>query len=55
MGRILLSGVTVLCDTSIGSEADITLEQVGYRRHRIERGAAAYGNFLYVRSGASLL
>jgi FkbM family methyltransferase len=51
MGRTLLPGVTVLCDTSIGSEADLTLERVGYRRHRIERGAAVYGNFLYVRPG----
>ena len=51
MGRTLMPGVTVLCDTSIGSEADLTLERVGYRRHRIERGGAAYGNFLYVRPG----
>jgi FkbM family methyltransferase len=51
MGQTLLPGVTVLCDTSIGSEADLTLEQVGYRRHRIERGSAAYSNFLYVRPG----
>jgi FkbM family methyltransferase len=51
MGQTLLPGVTVLCDTSIGSEADLTLERAGYRRHRIERGAASYGNFLYVRPG----
>ncbi len=50
MARTLLaSGVTILCDTSIGSEADLALERAGYRRHRIERGAASYGNFLYVR------
>ena len=55
MGRTLLPGVTVLCDTSIGSEADLTLERVGYRRHRIERGASVYSNFLYVRPGPSRL
>ena len=51
MGRTLLPGVTVLCETSIGSEGDLTLERVGYRRHRIERGTAAYSNYLYVRPG----
>jgi len=51
MGRTLLPGVTVLCDTSIGSEADLTLERVGYRRHRLDRGVATYSNFLYVRPG----
>jgi FkbM family methyltransferase len=50
MGRTLQPrGVTILCDTSIGSEADLTLERAGYRRHRIERGTATYGNFLYVK------
>jgi FkbM family methyltransferase len=52
MSRMLLqAGVTILCDTSIGSEGDLTLERAGYRRHRIERGSASYGNFLYVRPG----
>jgi FkbM family methyltransferase len=51
MGQTLLPGVTVLCDTSIGSDADVTLERFGYRRHRIERGTATYSNFLYVRPG----
>lgn len=49
-----LAGVTILCDTSIGSEADRALERAGYRRHRIERGGASYGNFLYVRPGGLL-
>lgn len=56
MARTLLpAGVTILCETSIGSEADLTLEHAGYRRHRIERGAAACSNFLYVRPGLSQL
>jgi FkbM family methyltransferase len=49
------SGVTILCDTSIGSEADLTLQRAGYRRHRIERGTAPYGNFLYVRTAPGIL
>jgi FkbM family methyltransferase len=48
---LLQTGVTILCDTSIGSEGDVALERAGYRRHRIERGSASYGNFLYVRPG----
>ena len=44
-------GVTILCETTIGSDADLLLERAGYRRHRIERGTQAYGNFLYVRPG----
>lgn len=51
---VLPAGVTILCDTSIGSEADLALERAGYRRHRIERGTATYGNFLYVRPGGLL-
>lgn len=51
---LLTAGVTILCDTSIRSAADVALERAGYRRHRIERGAATYGNFLYVRPGGLL-
>lgn len=43
------SGVTIICETTIGTDADVMLERAGLRRHRIERGALAYGNFLYVR------
>lgn len=50
MTRTLLApGVTILCETTIGSEADALLEAAGFRRHRIERGTQPYGNFLYVR------
>jgi FkbM family methyltransferase len=45
------SGVTILCETTIGTDADVMLERAGYRRHRIERGTLTYGNFLYVRPG----
>jgi hypothetical protein len=52
MARTLVpSGVTILCEATIGSDADLLLERAGYRRHRIERGTQAYGNFLYVRPG----
>jgi FkbM family methyltransferase len=50
MTRTLLPlGVTILCETTIGSEADVVLEGAGFRRHRIEHGTQPYGNFLYVR------
>jgi len=50
MARTLLPlRVTILCETTIGSEADRMLERAGFRRHRIERGTSRYGNFLYVR------
>lgn len=45
------SGVTILCETTIGSDADRMLERAGFRRHRIERGTLPSGNFLYVRPG----
>jgi FkbM family methyltransferase len=52
MTRTLVpSGVTILCETTIGSDADLLLERAGFRRHRIERGTQQYGNFLYVRAG----
>jgi FkbM family methyltransferase len=43
------SGVTVICETTIGSDADVALQRAGFRRHRIERGTLSYGNFLYVK------
>lgn len=53
MTRTLLPlGVTIVCETTIGSEADALLEGAGFRRHRIEHGTLAYGNFLYVRPSA---
>lgn len=45
------SGVTIICETTIGSDADVALERAGYQRHRIERGTLSYGNFLYVKPG----
>ena len=44
-------GMTVICETPIGSDADVALERAGYQRHRIERGRQPFGNFLYVRPG----
>ena len=50
MARTLLpTGVTIVCETSIGTDADVMLERAGFRRHRIERGTSPHGNFLYVR------
>jgi FkbM family methyltransferase len=50
MARTLLpTGVTILCETTIGTDADVMLERAGFRRHRIERGTSPHGNFLYVR------
>ena len=43
--------MTVICETPIGSDADVALERAGYQRHRIERGRQPFGNFLYVRPG----
>lgn len=52
MARTLLPrGVTILCETTTGSDADVMLERAGFRRHRIERGTLPHGNFLYVRPG----
>jgi FkbM family methyltransferase len=47
--------LTVICETTIGTDADEALEAAGFVRHRIERGGLAYGNFLYVRPGALTL
>ena len=55
MARTLLpTGVTILCESTIGSEADAMLERAGFRRNRIERGTLAHANFLYVRPGLPL-
>jgi FkbM family methyltransferase len=52
MARTLqASGVTIICETTIGTDADVRLERAGFRRHRIERGTLPHGNFLYVRPG----
>jgi FkbM family methyltransferase len=52
MARTLLpSGITIICETTIGTDADVMLERAGFRRHRIERGTHTHGNFLYVRPG----
>jgi hypothetical protein len=39
----------------IGTDADVMRERAGFRRHRIERGSSAHGNFLYVRPNATRL
>ena len=41
-------GVTIICETTIGSDADVALYRAKFQRHGIE-GTLAYGNFLYVR------
>lgn len=43
--------LTIICETTIGSDADVALERAGFQRHRIERGTLPYGNFLYVCPG----
>ena len=56
MQRSLRStGLTVICDTTIGSDADAALEAARFVRHRIERGGLTHGHFLYVRPGALIL
>jgi len=56
MQRSLRStGLTVICDTTIGSDADAALEAARFVRHRIERGGQTHGHFLYVRPGALIL
>ena len=50
---LMAAGLTVICETTIGSEADVMLARAGFQRHRIERGASVYGNFLYVRPSRS--
>jgi hypothetical protein len=42
-------GLTVICDTTIQSDADDLLHRAGFQRHRIERGTQPFGHFLYVR------
>jgi precorrin-6B methylase 2 len=49
------AGLTVICETTMRSEADETLVRAGFQRHRIERGTHPHGNFLYVRPGRPLL
>jgi FkbM family methyltransferase len=48
---LLAAGVTIICETTIGTEADVMLERAGFRRHRIERGTTTHATFLYVRPG----
>lgn len=42
-------GLTIICETTVRSEADDMLERAGFQRHRIERGTQPHGHFLYVR------
>ena len=42
-------GLTLICDTTIGRDADDLLGRAGFQRHRIERGTQPFGHFLYVR------
>ena len=42
--------LTIVCETTVGSVADLALERAGYHRHRIESDASSYGNFLYRRA-----
>jgi FkbM family methyltransferase len=42
-------GLTIICDTTIGGDADDLLGRAGFQRHRIERGTQPFGHFLYVR------
>lgn len=41
--------LTLVCETSAGSDADRLLAAAGFQRRRIEPGSSSYGNFLYVR------
>jgi FkbM family methyltransferase len=40
---------TIICETTIDSEADEALARAGFARRRLERGTSSSGNFLYVR------
>jgi FkbM family methyltransferase len=42
-------GLTILCATFAGSQADTILTNAGFQRRHIEPGAPASGNLLYVR------
>jgi len=42
-------GLTVICGTTLRSDADDMLGRAGFQRHRIERGTQPFGHFLYVR------
>jgi FkbM family methyltransferase len=42
-------GLSILCETTLGSPADRMLAAAGYQWRRIEPGASSYGNFLYLR------
>jgi len=42
-------GVTIVCETTLGSPADRILEAAGFRWRRTEPGDSPYGNFLYLR------
>lgn len=42
-------GLTIICETTIRSDADDLLDSAGYQRHRIERGTQPHGHFLYMR------
>ena len=51
MGRVLASPrMTIVCTTNVGSQADAALSRAGFVRHPLERGAYAYGAFVYVRT-----
>ncbi len=41
--------LTLVCKTSVGSDADRLLAAAGFQRRRIEPGSSSYRNFLYVR------
>lgn len=41
--------LTIVCETTAESEADVMLRQAGFTRRRIESGNLPYGNWLYVR------
>jgi FkbM family methyltransferase len=44
-----LPGLAILCETTLGSDADRALAAAGFQWRRIEPGDASYGNFLYLR------